>query len=180
MRVTFSVLNFDFCESVESLAVSCNQTEEHLFWTYPICLFTIDSLVNHHALQCLGVKCRIDELVLATFEMLEISFFFCWILHQHLGSKRCVPSFHFLFCWSMTARKMIDIVVVLHKQWGEVSKGVLLTKKSPYSFFAIWVAAIKLYGFKFGKFLNQRFVYNQTLIAILARCFILMLTDAYL
>lgn len=74
---------------------------------------------------------------------------------------------------------MIDIVVVLHKQWGEVSKGVLLTKKSPYSFFVIWVAAIKLYGFKFGKILNQRFVYNQTLIAILARCFILMLTDAY-
>ena len=94
--------------------------------------------------------------------MLEVSFFFCWVFHHHLGSKRCVPCFHFLFCWSMAAWEMIDIVVVLHKQWGEVSKGVLLTKKSPYSFFVIWVAAIKLNGFKFGKFLNQRFVYNKS------------------
>ena len=30
---------------------------------------------------------------------------------------------------------------------------VALAKKSPYAVFVIWVAAIKLYGFQFGKLL---------------------------
>ena len=40
---------------------------------------------------------------------------------------------------------------------------VVLAKKSPYAVFVIWVAAIKLYGFQFGKLLNQRLVNDQRL-----------------
>ena len=47
---------------------------------------------------------------------------------------------------------------------------VVLAKKSPYAVFVIWVAAIKLYGFQFGKLLNQRLVNDQPLIAVNAPC----------
>ena len=57
---------------------------------------------------------------------------------------------------------------------------VVLAKKSPYAVFVIWVAAIKLYGFQFGKLLNQRLVNDQPLIAVPSRRLVFVLADALL
>lgn len=80
----------------------------------------------------------------------------------------------------MTARETEHIAVVLHKQRAEMGDAVVLAKKSPYAVFVIWVAAIKLYGFQFGKLLNQRLVNDQPLIAVNARRLVFVLTDALL
>lgn len=47
MRVIILVLNLDFGETIKCLTISCNLAEEHCFRTYPICLFTIESLARN-------------------------------------------------------------------------------------------------------------------------------------
>ena len=72
-----------------------------------------------------------DEPVFAALKVLEISFFLCRKLHQHFLGKGSVPGFHLLLCRRMTAWEMEGLVVMLQEERGEVSQGVLLTKKSP-------------------------------------------------
>ena len=43
---------------IKSSAVPRNFPEEHVFWANPIGLVSIKSLINHHALLCLGVEGR--------------------------------------------------------------------------------------------------------------------------
>ena len=64
----------------------------------------------------------------------------------------------------MTAREVEGLVVMLQKERGEVSQGVLLTKKSPHTILIIWVAMVKLHGFQLRKLLNQRLVNRLVLI----------------
>ena len=80
----------------------------------------------------------------------------------------------------MTAREVENVVVMLQEERGEVSQGVLLTKKSPHTILIIGVAMVKLYGFQLRKLLNQRLVYNQSLIAVPSRRLVFMLADALL
>ena len=85
--------------------------------------------------------------------------------HGSLG-KGSVPCLHLLLCGRMTAWEMEGLAVMLQEERGEVSQGVLLTKKSPHTILIIWVAMVKLHGFQLRKLLNQRLVYNQSLIAV--------------
>ena len=78
----------------------------------------------------------------------------------------------------MTAWEMEGLVVVLQEERGEVSQGVLLTKKSPHTILIIGVAMVKLHGFQFRKLLNQRLVNHQLLIAVPSRCLVFMLSDS--
>ena len=54
----------------------------------------------------------------------------------------------------MTAWEMEGLAVMLQEERGEVSQGVLLTKKSPHTILIIWVAMVKLHGFQLRKLLN--------------------------
>ena len=121
-----------------------------------------------------------EELILSALEVLKIPIFFYRTVHKHLLGKRCVPCLHLLLCWCVAARETEHIAVVLHKQRAEMGDAVALAKKSPYAVFVIWVAAIKLYGFQFGKLLNQRLVNDQPLIAVPSRRLVFVLTDALL
>ena len=56
----------------------------------------------------------------------------------------------------MTAREMEGLVVMLQEERGEVSQGVLFTKKSPHPILIIWVAMVELHGFQLRKLLYQR------------------------
>ena len=80
-----------FRETIESSAVPLNFPEEHLFGANPIGLVSIESLINHHALLSLGVEGRMDELIFASFKVLEISFFLYRKFHQHFLGKGSVP-----------------------------------------------------------------------------------------
>ena len=126
-------------ETIESSAVPRNFPEEHIFRSYPIGLVSIESLINHHALLSLGVEGRMDELVFAALKVLEISFFLCRKLHQHFLGEGSVPGLYLLLSRRMTAREMEGLVVVLQEGRGEVSQGVLLTKKSPHTILIIGV-----------------------------------------
>ena len=128
----------------------------------------------------LGVEGRMDEFVFAALEVLEISFFLCRKLHQHFLGKGSVPGLYLLLCRRMTTREMEGLVVVLQEERGEVSQGVLLTKKSPHTILIIGVAMVKLHGFQFRKLLNQRLVNHQPLIAVPSRCLVFMLSDSLL
>ena len=80
----------------------------------------------------------------------------------------------------MTAREMEGLVVMFQEERGEVSQGVLLTKKSPHTILIIGVAMVKLHGFQFRKLLYQRLVNHQPLIAVPSRRLVFMLADALL
>ena len=66
----------------------------------------------------------------------------------------------------MTAGEMEGLVVMLQEERGEVSQGVLLTKKSPHTILIIGVAMVKLHDFQLCKLLNQCLVNHQPLIAV--------------
>ena len=93
----------------------------------------------------------------------------CRKLHQNLLGKGSVPCLYLLFSRRMTAREMEGVVVVLQEERGEVSQGVLLTKKSPHTILIIGVAMVELHGFQFRKLLNQRLVNHQPLISVPSR-----------
>lgn len=80
----------------------------------------------------------------------------------------------------MTAREMEGLIVMLQEERGEVSQGVLLTKKSPHTILIIWVAMVKLHGFQLRELLNQRLVNHQLLITVPSWCLVFMLADALL
>jgi len=80
----------------------------------------------------------------------------------------------------MTAWEMEGLVVVLQEERGEVSQGVLFTKKSPHTILIIGVAIVKLHGFQLRKLFYQRLVNHQLLITVPSRCLVFMFADALL
>ena len=72
------------------------------------------------------------------------------------------------------------MVVMLQKQWLEVSKSVLFTEQSPYFVFVVGIAIVELNGFQLCKLLYQGFIDNKLLVAVLAWCFVFMQTDTFL
>jgi len=80
----------------------------------------------------------------------------------------------------MTAWEMEGLIVMLQEERGEVSQGVLLTKKSPHTILIIGVAMVKLHNFQLCKLLNQRLVNHQLLISVPSRCLVFMLADSLL
>ena len=75
----------------------------------------------YYVVECLHIYLSISV------KRLKVS----WKLHQHFLGKGSVPGFYLLLCRRMTAREMEDVVVMLQEERGEVSQGILLTKKSP-------------------------------------------------
>ena len=65
----------------------------------------------------------------------------------------------------MTAWEMEGLVVMLQEERGEVSQGVLLTKKSPHTILIIWGAMVELHGFLLCKPLSiiERISFNAFL-----------------
>ena len=65
----------------------------------------------------------------------------------------------------MTAWEMEGLAVMLQEERGEVSQGVLLTKKSPHTILIIWGAMVELHGFLLCKPLSiiERISFNAFL-----------------
>ena len=80
----------------------------------------------------------------------------------------------------MTAREMERAVVMLQEHWLKVRQRVLLAKQTPDAVAEVGMAVVKLNGLHLGKLLNQGFVDDKPLVAVLSRRLVLMLADALL
>lgn len=99
---------------------------------------------------------------------------------EHLLHQRCVPSLDFLFGGCMSSRKVVGLVVVLQKQWLEVSQGVSLAEEPPNTFLMAGATAVKLVGFKCCKLLDEWLVDDQSLVAVHPWILVRMLANALL
>jgi len=70
--------------------------------------------------------------------------------------------------------EMERAVVMLQEERLEMCQMILFSEKTPYAVFVFIGTMIKLHGLQCGKLLNQNFVYDKVLYAILARGFVLM------
>ena len=156
--------------------------EERLLRTYPILLVAVLSLIDDHSLLGLGVEGCADVSIMASFEMLEVSdaVFGQWIIHQHLLGQRHIPGVNLFSCWCVTSGEVERLVVVLQEERFEVCQCVLLAEQAPYSVFVVRIAVVELYGFYFGKLLNQSLIDGEILLSVLSWRFVLMLTNALL
>ena len=95
----------------------------HLAWLAP-CSKEIDQnklATVYYVIECLHNYLSISVKRLKVYRK----------LHQHFLGKGSVPGLYLLLCRRVTAWEMEGLVVMLQEERGEVSQGVLLTKKSP-------------------------------------------------
>ena len=80
----------------------------------------------------------------------------------------------------MTAWKVERAAVVLQEERLKVRQRVLLAKQTPDAVFEVGIAIVKLDGLHFGKLINQGFVNDEILLAVLSWRLVLMLAYALL
>ena len=78
----------------------------------------------------------------------------------------------------MTTGEVERAVVVLQEERFKVRQCVLFAEQAPDVVLEVGAAVVKLDGLHFGELLNQGFINDEILVAVLSRRLVLMLADA--
>ena len=168
-----------FSESREGFAIAGDGLEEHLFWTNPVLLLTVERLIDYHAFLGFRIEGDTDITIVAALEMAEVSDAIC---RQGERRKQLLYQWYIirpnLFCRrSVRPWEVERAIVMLQERRLEVRQRIMLAKEPPHAACIIGVVVVKLSGFQFCKLPNQSFINNEMLVAILAGRLVLMLTN---
>ena len=99
---------------------------------------------------------------------------------EELFGQRHIPSTDFLCRRRMTAGEVERAIVVLQKERLKMRQRVLFAEQAPDTVLEVGMAIVKLDSLHFVKLLNQGFIDDEVLVAVLSWRLVLMLADALL
>lgn len=153
--LSITILFAYFREPWKNPSASLNSLKKHFFRSYPIAVLTVESLIDYHPLQCLGILCHVPKPVFIPFEVAEIPLA-DWIhIIEHRFYNRDEPMAHVVGGHGMWTVEIYRFGVILHEQVAEMCKRILRAKHTPNSIAVKLVIAIKLMLLHIGKLVDQ-------------------------